>query len=500
MSLERRAEQAVRSLKASLSEVSPVDVPAIGRRHRIAWAGGMAVLAMVVGLSFAFARLIPSEETPPDLADPSIPTSIPDTTSTVPDEPTPGLIPGDPSPSTTSPSGTTTPGTPTTEPSEATTTTSTTEPGPAPIAATATQPTGSSSSASPSGSYAGTAPPGTVVTASSDYGSASTMVGPSGDWTLTVPFEGMPIGEAFPVTVNVGSRSFSFTFRWSYVPPATATQALGSSDAADPFERFSGTAPPGTTVTASSPHGSASATADAHGRWSLQLDFSDLPTGASFPIAVHVGGAEFEFTFDWTYVPPTTADQLIGSSDEPEPFDQFSGTAPEGTPIRIESIYGSASGAADANDEWFVEVRFTDAPPWEHFEEFPVTVYVGDDRYDFSFTWTYHPEATAEQHFGSSIEASPFERFTGLAPPGTTVTATSEYGSESTVASAGSGEWTLEVFFTGQPANESFTITVTAGGETFTFSFIWEPVEDEPPASTTTSTTTSSTTTTVPSA
>jgi hypothetical protein len=61
--------------------------------------------------------------------------------------------------------------------------------------------------------YYGTAPPGTLITVSSEYGGGSTEAGPSGEWYLKVYFETAPYGESFNVTVSAPEREpFVFPF------------------------------------------------------------------------------------------------------------------------------------------------------------------------------------------------------------------------------------------------------------------------------------------------
>jgi Glucodextranase, domain B len=61
--------------------------------------------------------------------------------------------------------------------------------------------------------YHGTADPGTTVTISSEYGSASVYVGPEGGWEKKVYFETAPYGVGFVVTVrdhNGATKQFEF--------------------------------------------------------------------------------------------------------------------------------------------------------------------------------------------------------------------------------------------------------------------------------------------------
>ncbi len=73
----------------------------------------------------------------------------------------------------------------------------------------------------------------------------------------------------------------------------TATQAYGSCDEPIPYDIFSGTADPGSTVTISSPYGSGSAVADGAGHWERKVEFPSAPRGETFAvIASGVGGSK----------------------------------------------------------------------------------------------------------------------------------------------------------------------------------------------------------------
>lgn len=86
-------------------------------------------------------------------------------------------------------------------------------------------------------------------------------------------------------------------------PPApsvafSAAQAYGSCDEPIPYDIFSGTADPRSTVTISSPYGSATATADGSGHWERTVEFAGAPRGGTFAVSVSgVGGSK---TFDFS--------------------------------------------------------------------------------------------------------------------------------------------------------------------------------------------------------
>lgn len=78
----------------------------------------------------------------------------------------------------------------------------------------------------------------------------------------------------------------------------TASQAYGSCDEPVPYDIFSGTADPGSTVTISSPYGSGSTTADGSGHWERKVEFPSAPRGSTFTVtASGIGGSErFDFS------------------------------------------------------------------------------------------------------------------------------------------------------------------------------------------------------------
>lgn len=66
----------------------------------------------------------------------------------------------------------------------------------------------------------------------------------------------------------------------------TASQAYGSCGEDVPYDIFSGTATPGSTVTVSSPYGSGTTTADGSGHWERRVDFPAAPRDETFAVTV----------------------------------------------------------------------------------------------------------------------------------------------------------------------------------------------------------------------
>ncbi|MEM8706339.1 MAG: hypothetical protein AAGE98_07775 [Actinomycetota bacterium] len=77
----------------------------------------------------------------------------------------------------------------------------------------------------------------------------------------------------------------------------TATQRYGSCGEAVPYDVFSGTATPGSTVTISSSHGSGSTVADASGHWSRTVEFPSAPENQPFTVTVSGLGGSTTLSF-----------------------------------------------------------------------------------------------------------------------------------------------------------------------------------------------------------
>ena len=81
--------------------------------------------------------------------------------------------------------------------------------------------------------------------------------------------------------------------------PFSASQLYRASVEAEPYDYFSGTATPFSTVTVSSPYGSTSTPVDADGNWSTAVFFSAPGGPDPFPVTVTGvnGSAEFDFFY-----------------------------------------------------------------------------------------------------------------------------------------------------------------------------------------------------------
>ncbi len=200
---------------------------------------------------------------------------------------------------------------------------------------------------------------------SSEHGSASTNVGESGEWLLEVTFPTAPYGKAFPVTVrdSLGRQKvFEFTSYSKGEVEFTVNQKLKVSG--EPWEKFFGTANPGTVIEVMSEYGSARTVTEGY-EWWLKVHFEGLTGPATFPIVLETS-AGHRHVFEFTYQPAPiefTAHQRYGSCSEIEPYDVFYGTARPGSTVTVMSDHGSGTTVAGDLGKWDLKVFFPSAPP-----------------------------------------------------------------------------------------------------------------------------------------
>ena len=161
-------------------------------------------------------------------------------------------------------------------------------------------------------------------------------------------------------------------------PPLTITSPEQDQHFETDVIEFRGTTEPGATVFA----GRYEATVDSNGNWSIRLVLAPGANGALF-VATDAAGnqAEARVTVHYDVPEPTTtttttkppreieftAHSVYGSCEETPPYDVYWGTAPPGTPIYVESEYGSGATEANASGDWEIKVFFPDAPPEKAF-------------------------------------------------------------------------------------------------------------------------------------
>jgi hypothetical protein len=170
-------------------------------------------------------------------------------------------------------------------------------------------------------------------------------------------------------------------------PPLTITTPKDNEHFEVDLIEFAGTTEPGATVFA----GPYEADVDGDGNWSIKLILSPGANGALFT-ATDAAGNQTEARVTVHYdVPETTttkppeeppkeeitftAHRVYGSCEENPPYDVYWGTAPPGTPIYVQSEYGSGETEANANGDWEIRVYFPESPGGVEF-----SVKVKDDK------------------------------------------------------------------------------------------------------------------------
>jgi hypothetical protein len=244
-----------------------------------------------------------------------------------------------------------------------------------------------------------------------------------------------------------------------------------------PWAKFNVTGPVGTQVELISSYGTHAQTTSSINEY-VKLWFSSLPpAGVEFPITVKINGDVFgtyAFTshFDPAGVSVSVSQYNTESSDQ-NPWAKFNVTGPVGTVVDILSPYGNASQTLSSTNE-HVKLWFSSLPPAG--EPFTLTVKIDGGVWgSYGFTSWYSEPApvakTANATYGTCAEDPPYDVYFGTAPEGTSISITSAYGSGSTTAN-GSGEWSKQVFFSGAPLDEPFTVNVQAGGASFDFQMV----------------------------
>lgn len=216
--------------------------------------------------------------------------------------------------------------------------------------------------------FFGTGSPGMTIEASSRYGSASTVIEASGEWLLRVDFASQP-GTSFPVTVTT-STGWTETFTFTHIGLEKTETARDwtihhkYAENHEPFTKFYGTGPAGTTIVATSQFGSAEAEIGKNGEWYLKLWF-ELSAATDIDVRV-TSSLGFDRIFQFRYQPTEANDfevtQLHGRSHEDPPFEVFTGRTAPFTWVKAWSEFGWTKVESNA-DGWFeMKVVFEPAP------------------------------------------------------------------------------------------------------------------------------------------
>jgi len=471
MNLDARAARASRSLQLSVAGAAPPGMPSVMRRRRLSMATSFAAAAVfalaVVGIASAM----------PNMLAPDTGEAAHSTESSVPADPeTPVVV----------------------EPDDKTNEGELVDMDDGTAAVSVRQANSVSDDREPWTRFYGNAAPGSVVTATSNYGAADLVVDTGGEFSLKLFFHELPPpGEEFPIVVTVDEADYHFGFTSLWDPDSvdvTAHQVYGFSDDPDPYEKFFGTAAPGLPIVAESVHGSADTVAGEDGRWDLKLWFDGPPAGESFDIDVLIGDEVFTFGFVSTYEPesiPVSVGQVNTSSDSSSPYAHFVGSGSPGTLVEARSPYGNHAVTIPSSGEFSLKLWLSPLPPAG--DAFEITVLVGGSTHGtYPFT-SYFAESKGGQEDPPAIGVSqwntesdspePYVKFNVTGPVGTQVQIVSPYGSTSRTLES-TDEYVKLWFSSLPPAGEEFQVTVKIDGETwgtYPFTSWYEDAEEPPP-------------------
>lgn len=317
--------------------------------------------------------------------------------------------------------------------------------------------------------YTGMTEPGARVFA----GEWEADVFDNGEWHIVLVLSAGKNITTFTAKDQAGNRTKATVTAYLDVTDPTdqtfsAHQKYGTNS--EPWEKFSGTAAPGTKIQLISKYGNARMVTDGR-EWFLKLHFDGLTTATSVPIVLETStGKRMEFTFH--YRPKTvefSAHQMFGTSAEP--WEKLYGTAPPGTVVEVGSAHGNARLVTEGY-EWRLKLHFeglTEATT------FPIELHSSTGKV-MEFMFTYQPKAvefTAFQKYGWCSDPEPYDVYYGTARPGSTIIVTTEgHGSASTTA-GDSGKWDLKVFFTNTTPGQPFAVTVgDSDGHATSFEFV----------------------------
>lgn len=290
--LARSAADAVHESVADIKvPVAPMGAAATAaatwRLFRYAAAGAAAGAAVVAALIVAAPdedAVTPDTTVTTTIEVPSttvaVTTTIPDVTTTVPDV------------TTTAPA-------PTQEPPAvpgATETTSTTEADTTPPILKVTSPSDGESFEKEVVTFSGITEPGATVTASGKYPAS---VGADGTWAIDLVLAPGANGVVFTAADAAGNVSQARLTVYLEGPKDTTTttkaekgwefsafQKYGSCSEPVPYDEFSGTGKPGSTITVTSSYGSGSTTVNESGEYWLRVEFPSAPFEKTFTVKV----------------------------------------------------------------------------------------------------------------------------------------------------------------------------------------------------------------------
>ncbi len=272
-------------------------------------------------------------------------------------------------------------------------------PPPAPVDFTAT-PGSSNLGGSPMKQvWYGTATPGTVITAGSDFGSAQATANSNGRWELALKMFEVPGGTDVRVilSANTSDNVYEFTLHRPEPAPEPVSSAftvnLGSARlGGSPMKQvFYGTGAAGSVVHAHSEFGSAEAVVSSAGQWEMRLEMYEVPSGSD--VGVRLTNSASESVFEYVLHRPVsepvaidfTANAALSETDANPAFNEYWGKSTTGAVITLSSPYGSGEVTSDADGKWAARIEFPSAPVGETFIV-RITSSKGTAVYEFPLT------------------------------------------------------------------------------------------------------------------
>jgi len=248
--------------------------------------------------------------------------------------------------------------------------------------------------------FYGTAPAGSVITASSEWGSVDTTAGSKGEWEMRLKLVEVPDGTVVHVRViaNTGGSVFEYELvRNKPEPepepqpaPFTANLGAGYLDWTPMKQGLYGTGTPGSVVDAASEFGSAEVVVNSSGTWEMLLKMYEVPGGTTVGVRVTNNASEavFEFGLVRPATEPTpidfTAQAAFVECDSTPPYNDYWGMSTAGATITISSEFGGKQTVSNGDGHWEARVEFPEAPLNETFMV-TVTSSKGEAVYSFPF-------------------------------------------------------------------------------------------------------------------
>ncbi len=245
--------------------------------------------------------------------------------------------------------------------------------------------------------FYGSATPGSVVAARSEWGAAEAVAGPNGEWEILLELIEVP--DATVVHVRVTANTSGSVFEYDLVrhrpqpQPVAFTAKLGSANlGGSPMKQgIYGTGTPGSVVLASTEFGAAEAVVGPKGNWELQLAMYEVPPSTTVGVRVTNNASEavYEFGLVRSASEPVaidfTAQAAFTECDSTPPFNEYWGMSTAGAKITISSDFGGKQVTSNGDGNWEARIEFPDAPVGQTFIV-TITSSKGSAVYSFPLT------------------------------------------------------------------------------------------------------------------